>query len=341
MADESVDPPEPMPRWIPRALVLFFVGVVLVLIGGWLLDRLRGLIIMLLASLFLSFALEPAVNRLAARGWRRGSATWSHLRGAAGHRGRVVLAIGKVVVDEVEHFADQAPDNIEQVVNWINDTLRHRPRQPEPAGGADEGGRPAPPVRHEGGGQRRRGQPQRHRRVLPDPHHRPVHLLPRGRRARGSGERSARSSDPTASGRCWRAWEIAIDKTGGYIYSRALLAAAVGVLPLDRVPSIIGVEYALALAPVRGRHVPVRPRRRHLHRRRAARARGPGRPTRSRRCGCWRFVVVYQQIENYLFAPRITARTMRCTRPSPSARSSSGPRSSGRSARSSRCPSRR
>src|SRR5262245_58180659 len=64
-----------MPPWIPRALGLFFGGVVLLLAGEWLLSRLSDLILMLFVSLFLSFALEPAVDWLAQRGWRRGSAT--------------------------------------------------------------------------------------------------------------------------------------------------------------------------------------------------------------------------------------------------------------------------
>jgi predicted PurR-regulated permease PerM len=37
--------------------------------------RLRSLLVMLLISLFLAFALEPAANLLARRGWRRGLAT--------------------------------------------------------------------------------------------------------------------------------------------------------------------------------------------------------------------------------------------------------------------------
>src|SRR5574341_691879 len=44
-----------------------------------------------------------------------------------------------------------------------------------------------------------------------------------------------------------RAWELAIDKTGGYIYSRALLAG-LSALATWIALTIIGVPYALALA---------------------------------------------------------------------------------------------
>ena len=64
-----------MPGWIPRLLVMVFGTIV----GLWaafnVLSRLRGLFILVAISLFLSIALEPGVNYLAKRGWRRGLAT--------------------------------------------------------------------------------------------------------------------------------------------------------------------------------------------------------------------------------------------------------------------------
>lgn len=44
-------------------------------VSFWLVGRLRSLIVMLLVSLFLASAMEPAANYLARRGWRRGPAT--------------------------------------------------------------------------------------------------------------------------------------------------------------------------------------------------------------------------------------------------------------------------
>jgi predicted PurR-regulated permease PerM len=104
------------------------------------------------------------------------------------------------------------------------------------------------------------------------------------------------------------AWEVAVDKTGGYLYSRLLLAiisATVSFIVLQ----LLGVPFALPLAlffgfvsqfiPVVGTYfaaaVPLL----------VALLEDP-----------WSalmfliYVVVYQQIENYLLAPRVTARTM-------------------------------
>jgi predicted PurR-regulated permease PerM len=103
-------------------------------------------------------------------------------------------------------------------------------------------------------------------------------------------------------------WELAIDKTGGYLYSRALLAGisafshwivfqSVGTpapvalalwvglisqfLPVvgTYLAGVLPVLVTLIESPVKALVVVI-------------------------------FIVVYQQIENYLFAPRITARTM-------------------------------
>jgi predicted PurR-regulated permease PerM len=50
-------------------------GIVAAGIADSLLHRLAGFIQIILISLFLSFAIEPAVGYLARRGWRRGTAT--------------------------------------------------------------------------------------------------------------------------------------------------------------------------------------------------------------------------------------------------------------------------
>jgi predicted PurR-regulated permease PerM len=103
-------------------------------------------------------------------------------------------------------------------------------------------------------------------------------------------------------------WEVAIDKTGGYLYSRALLALFSAVFHWAAF-EIIGVPYALALAlfvglvsqfvPTIGTYIagalPVL----------VALANDPVE-------AIWVLgvIAVYQQVENYLFTPRITAHTM-------------------------------
>ena len=76
-----------MPPWIPRLLALVFGTIIVLWASFHVLGRLRGLLILLGISLFLSIALEPGVNYLAKRGWRRGLATGAMFLGHAGdHR---------------------------------------------------------------------------------------------------------------------------------------------------------------------------------------------------------------------------------------------------------------
>ncbi|NDE70764.1 MAG: AI-2E family transporter, partial [Actinobacteria bacterium] len=59
---------EKMPRWVPRAILLFWAGFIATLVVRELFHQLTNFLILLLISLFFALAIEPAVNRLAARG---------------------------------------------------------------------------------------------------------------------------------------------------------------------------------------------------------------------------------------------------------------------------------
>src|SRR5688500_2383964 len=103
------DPRASLPPWVPRAIllvILVFLGV-LALLG--LLGRLQGLIFLLVVSLFLSFALEPAVNWLAARGWRRGLATGAVLFGLFVLGVVLVASMVPLVVEQVQGLVADVP----------------------------------------------------------------------------------------------------------------------------------------------------------------------------------------------------------------------------------------
>ena len=63
------------PPWVKPTIVWTIALVVGVAAALTLLGILQQVVLWILLALFFSFALEPAVNRLARRGWRRGSAT--------------------------------------------------------------------------------------------------------------------------------------------------------------------------------------------------------------------------------------------------------------------------
>ena len=70
MNEPGIDAERP-PAWVTRAVVTLMVGIAALWCLRGVVTSLRPLVIMLLVSLFLSFALEPAVNRLERLGLRR------------------------------------------------------------------------------------------------------------------------------------------------------------------------------------------------------------------------------------------------------------------------------
>src|SRR5215470_8025095 len=64
-----------IPRWVRKAIALFFAWVVGLVVAYWLVTRLRPILLVLLVALFVSLAMEPPVNALSRRGWSRSGAT--------------------------------------------------------------------------------------------------------------------------------------------------------------------------------------------------------------------------------------------------------------------------
>ncbi len=296
-----------MPTWIPRLLGLVVATVLGTLALVWVLGRLRSLLLVLFLSFFISFALEPGVNFLAKRGWRRGVAT--------GVVFSVTLLAGLLfvavtlppLVGEMATLVSNVPDwlrsgsefvserfgldinlsNLSTDVNDLRGTLQEYGASLA-TGLLGIGGKVLGLV------------VQLFTMALFT-----FYLLadgPRFRRLVLSLFRPERQTEVV------RIWEIAIQKTGGYVYSRALLALVSAVFTYIAL-LIIGVPFALALAiwvgvisqfiPAVGTYI-------------AAVAPVGVALTVSPLTALIVVVVliVYQQIENVVLAPRITARTM-------------------------------
>lgn len=295
-----------MPRWVPRAIALFLGGLVLLAVLQWTFSRLRSLLVMLLVSLFLSFAIEPAVNRLAARGWRRGTATMSVFLLVLGAMGLFVMAMGSLVADQVTKLVDETPGYITQIETWLADKFDIEIETDQLLAEFSEGGAATSLASNIAGNLVSIGATV-------------VSILfqmltislftfylvadgPRLRRLICS------ALNPGTQTEVLRIWELAIEKTGAYIYSRALLAlssflchwiafAMLGV-PFP-VPLAIWVGVLSQFVPVVGTYfagvLPVL----------IALLDDPI-------SAVWVLIIilVYQQLENYLLQPRVTAHTM-------------------------------
>jgi predicted PurR-regulated permease PerM len=310
---EAPEDPDPvrdrdsMPGWVPRAILLFFLAAAGFYVGRWLFAELSSLLMMLLISLFLSFAIEPAVNWLAAKGWRRGSATWLVFLGLMAVTAVFVGAIGTVLVGQLTNFLDSAPEYLEEIEDWVNErfdadldtdelvdrvTEAEGPLQDWATGAASNVLTFATTVVG--------GLFQFFTVLLFT-----WYLVADGPRLR----RALLSTQPVhRQHQVLRTWELAIEKTGGYIYSRTLLAgisavttwAALALLDVPYpVPLALWVGVMSQFVPVVGTYLagsmPVL----------VALLNDP-----PKAIAVLAFIVVYQQVENYFLAPRITARTM-------------------------------
>jgi predicted PurR-regulated permease PerM len=295
--------PGGMPTWIPKLLLQIVVTVFAAYAAFSVFRRLRDLVVWLITALFLSFALEPGVNWLVGRGWRRGAATAVLLFALALLVVVMIALMVPLVIDQVQELVQRLPGFLAEASvytqRWFDIELTSERLLEQIAGAQTSVARLAANVASIG-----------------------AFLLsvlfqmltiglftfylvadgPRFRRAVCSIVPPRRQREVLS------AWEVAIDKTGGYLYSRLLLAVINAAFTFV-VLQVLGVPFALPLAiwqgfvsqfiPVVGTYiaaaVPLL----------VALLEDP-----------WAalfftvFVLVYQQIENYLLAPRITARTM-------------------------------
>ncbi|MEU9127744.1 AI-2E family transporter [Kitasatospora sp. NPDC048540] len=296
-----------MPRWLPRALVLALVLAGLFKLADWAFHQLIDLFVMLLVSFFLSLAMEPAVDRMAARGVRRGLGTFLVFIGLAVAVAGFLAALGTLLVDQVTQVAGRLPHLLDDLIEWINrtfhqnlslDQLQHQVLQD--SGTIEKYAQQAADNAWGVSSTVIGGLFQAFT----------VGLFTFYFTADGPRVRRTVCSllPPDKQGEVLRAWEIALAKTGGYLYSRALLAL-VSTVAHWIMFQILGLPYAVALGvwvgvmsqfvPTIGTYIagalPVL----------VALTVQP-----SDALWVLAFVIVYQQVENYLLHPRITARTV-------------------------------
>ena len=117
-----------MPRWVLRAITIFWLGFIATLVGRWLFSRLHTLLFLIAVSFFLSLAIEPGVNFLARRGWRRGVATALFLLGITLASLLFVGAIGALIGRQVANFIDDLPAADHRGAGLRQPQLLHRAR---------------------------------------------------------------------------------------------------------------------------------------------------------------------------------------------------------------------
>jgi predicted PurR-regulated permease PerM len=258
-------------------------------------------------SLFIALALEPAVNKMASRGFKRGSATALLILAVVIAVLGFVAAMGTVVTQQIADVLSNSEKYVNDTVKIINDTFN---ANIDPAAVNERISDPNGAVQKFIDSQQDNvfrvsvqalGVLFQGFSVLLFS----FYLVADGPRLRRSICSRLR---PERQRAVLDAWELAITKTGGFLYSRALLAVVSGffhwiALQAIGAPAPIAMGLWVGLVsqflPVIGTYLagvlpvlltfvdsPVK----------AVAVIG--------------FILVYQQLENYLLAPRITARTL-------------------------------
>lgn len=295
-----------MPRWLPRAMVLALALFGLFQLGTWAFHQLIGLLTNILIAFFLALAIEPAVSRMAARGVRRGLATFLVFFGLLIAFAGFFTLLGSMLAGQIIKMIEDFPAYLDSVINWVNTTFHTELRRVD----IQEGLLHSDWLRRYAQNSAA-GVLDVSTQVLGGLFQLLTIALfsfyfaadgPRLRRALCSVLPPARQTEVL------RAWEIAVDKTGGYLYSRGLMAVISGaahyVLLL-----FLGIPYAPVLAvwvgvvsqfiPTIGTYL------------------AGALPmliafTVDPWYALWVliFVVVYQQFENYVLQPKLTSKTV-------------------------------
>jgi predicted PurR-regulated permease PerM len=290
-------------RTIVVAAVLIATAVAL-----WLIFRLSSIIFMVFVSVFVVVAFEPPVHYLAKRGWKRGLATGLVFLVTAGLLVLFFVALAPLFIDQINQLIDSLPDYIATVTKQLNDwfgfDLSTGQLQQEAAD--------LPGLLAGAGGTIIGGVVQISSTIagfliftttvivfsfymiaeLPQLQRTVLSTMPEERQRHAM-----------------HVWDVAVEKMGGYIYSRLILAILSGIATSIFL-SVLGVPFALSLGiwvgvlsqfiPVIGTYLAA-----ILPAVVALSSQGT-----STMIWVIVFLVGYQQLENYVISPRITKRTM-------------------------------
>lgn len=295
------------PRWLKRGVIFVLVAVAGLQVAEWLFYRLGSFLGLLFLAWLFAISVEPVVDRLARRGWRRGVATGVVLFGLALFLVSFVAVFGALLVDQLAQLVSELPTLVREVVAWANGTFRTDFRPGDIVDSLNLTPEKVQTLARE---------------LTPGVLgiiSSLVGLVFQGftlllfifyMSAEGPTLRRNVSSwfPPRQQRIVSTVWEIAVEKAGGYVVSRLVLALVSAVLT-GLFLWLLGVPFWLPLAiwtgvvsqfiPTIGTYLAIAV---------PALIALAGQPMDA----VWVVVfgIVYQQVENYLFAPRVTARTV-------------------------------
>jgi predicted PurR-regulated permease PerM len=109
------------PRWLWRGALIVAVVTMASILVWQAIGAVSSLLMLLLVALFVALAIEPPVNFLVGKGWRRGAATGVVM----GVVGMAIIgamaAFGQMFVTQVIELVQRIPSVYADVADWLND----------------------------------------------------------------------------------------------------------------------------------------------------------------------------------------------------------------------------
>jgi predicted PurR-regulated permease PerM len=107
-------------RWIRRVLLAVFVALTLWQLIEWFFAGTRSLFLMLILAWFGAIAMEPAVEWCERRGVRRGLATGLIMLGGFVVFVLFIAVFGQLLFDQLASLVRSLPDLVDETVAWVN-----------------------------------------------------------------------------------------------------------------------------------------------------------------------------------------------------------------------------
>jgi len=290
------------PRWLPRAALTIAVTFLAVGLIWGMIAQLKDLFIIVLSALFVAFAIEPGVNWLATRGWKRGLGTGAIYLVALVVFIVFIASIGGLVVDQVAALANALPSVVSSLSDFLHQHFNVNLTQQLQKLQNNLGSIGSTVASNALGiGATIVGSVFNLLTVA---------LFAFYFAAKGPQFRRAVCSvlPPARQIMVLQVWELAIAKTAGFLYSRVLLAAASAAAHAV-VFAIAGIPYSLTLGlfvGVVGQFIPTVGT--YVGAALPALVALSSSPTKA--LVVIGFAVIYQQVENYVLTPPLASRTM-------------------------------
>ncbi len=111
------------PKWIKSAINYWWLVGVGIVVTYWVASTLRSLLIQIIIALFLALAMHPLVERLCKQGMKRGIATGISMVIVFTFFGIFSGVMGALVVNQIQDLSDELPGYATSISEWAESTF--------------------------------------------------------------------------------------------------------------------------------------------------------------------------------------------------------------------------